>query len=175
MDSNNVRKLVRASLLLAIAIIFQIIGKSNPAISQLLVGSVVNAVLLLAVFLCDTWWATAIGLLTPILAWVFGQLPGPMGPFVPFIAIGNAIYIITFGLLLNFKNGGKYIGYVVGSLLKYGFLSISVLKLIQLLGIKLPPVASKMMTTPQLITALIGGAISLVLVELLSRRKVMAR
>lgn len=173
--NNDVRKLVRASFLLAIAIIFQIIGKSNPAVSQILVGSVVNAVLLLAAFSCGIAWGTAVGVLTPVLAWTFGQLAAPMGPFVPFIAIGNAIYVISFGLLANYNSFGKYIGYALGSLLKFAFLSLSVLKLVHLFGIKLPALAVKMMTTPQLITALIGGAIALVLIEILSRRKIFVK
>lgn len=172
---NNVKKLVRASFLLAVAIVFQIIGKSNPAISQLLVGSVVNAVLMLAAFSCGTWWGAAVGILTPVLAWTFGQLPTPFGPFIPFIAIGNAIYVVCFGLLVEHKSWGKYAGYLLGSFLKFLFLSLSVLKLVDLFGIKLPPLAVKMMTTPQLITALIGGALALVLVEILSRRKVFVR
>jgi riboflavin transporter len=172
---NNIKKLVRSSFLLAVAIVFQIIGKSNPAISQLLVGSVVNAVLLIAAFSCGTFWGASVGILTPVLAWSFGQLPGPFGPFIPFIALGNAIYVICLSLLIDYKAWGKYAGYVLGSLLKYLFLSISVLKLVHVFGIKLPPLAVKMMTTPQLITALIGGAIALVLVEVLSRRKVFVR
>lgn len=170
--NSNVKKLVRASLLLAVAIVFQMIGKANPAISQLLVGSIVNAVLLIAVFMCDTWWATAVGVLTPILAFLTGQLPTPMGPFVPFIAVGNAIYIIIFGLLIHRGKWGKYTGYVIGAILKFLFLSLSVQNLVQLFGIKLPQAASKMMTTPQLITALIGGAAALIIIEIMKSRKV---
>lgn len=173
--NDKVKNLVRASLLLAIAIIIQFLGKNIPQINQFLVGPVVNAILIITAFVCGTWWGVGVGVLTPIMAWLVGQLPGPMAPFIPFIMIGNALFVIFFGILKNYQKWGKYIGLLLGSFIKFLFLSLSAAKLITVFNIGLPPkVASKlviMMGTPQLITALIGGAIALVLIKLLTKRK----
>jgi riboflavin transporter len=175
MGDKRLQNLVRSSLLLAIVIVIQVIGKNIPAISQSFVGPGVNAVLIIAAALCGNWWGAAVGSLTPVLAWVIGQLAAPMGPFVPFIIIGNIIYVLSFGLLKKYSKG-KYIGVVVGSILKYGFLSLSASKLVALFKLGMPEkVVSKLivaMGIPQLITALIGGFVALVLIEILRRRKI---
>lgn len=172
----NVKKLIRASLLLALAIVAQAIGRGFPQISQLFVGSIVNCILIIAALTCSTYLGTLVGVLTPILAWVIGQLPPPMGPFVPFIVIGNAIYIILFSLIYKKKNNlRKYLSIIIAAIFKYFFLFISSSKLIYLFNLNIPKkVANKlviMMGFPQLITALIGGALALLLHEMLIKRK----
>lgn len=173
--NDKVKKLVRASLLLAIAIIIQILGKNIPEINQFLVGPIVNAILIITAFVCGTWWGIGVGVLTPVIAWLVGQLPGPMAPFIPFIMIGNALFVIFFGILKNQQKWGKYIGLILGSFVKFLFLSFSAAKLITVFDIGLPQkIASKlviMMGIPQLITALIGSIIALVLIKTLTKRK----
>lgn len=173
--NDKVKKLVRASLLLAIAIIIQILGKNIPEINQFLVGPIVNAILIITAFVCGTWWGVGVGVLTPVIAWLVGQLPGPMAPFIPFIMIGNALFVIFFGILKNQQKWGKYIGLILGSFVKFLFLSFSAAKLITVFNIGLPQkIASKlviMMGIPQLITALIGSIIALVLIKTLTKRK----
>lgn len=175
MKNKNVSNLTRSALLLAIVIVFQIVGRNVPAISQSLVGPAVNAILLISTYICGTVWGVMVGALTPILALFVGQLPTPMGPFVPFIMVGNILFVLIFGLLRKNKLR-RYSGIVAGSALKYLFLSISASRLIGLFNIGLPQkVMDKlavMMGTPQLITALIGGAIAAVIIELLMRSKV---
>ncbi|MBU5268822.1 ECF transporter S component [Clostridium cochlearium] len=174
----DVKKLIRASLLLALAIIAQALGRSFPQISQLFVGSIVNCILLISSLTCSTYLGVLVGALTPVLAWVIGQLPAPMGPFVPFIAIGNGIYIIFFALIYKREESfRKYLSFIVSSIFKYFFLFLSSTKLIYVLNISIPQkVANKlaiMMGFPQLITALIGGALALFLYEILIKRKAM--
>lgn len=173
--NDRVKKLVRASLLLAIAIIVQILGRNIPQINQFLVGPIVNSILILTAFVCGTWWGIGVGVLTPVIAWLVGQLPGPMAPFIPFIMIGNALFVIFFGILKDQQKWGKYIGLILGSFVKFLFLSFSAAKLITVFNIGLPAkVANKLviiMGIPQLITALIGGVIALVLIEILTKRK----
>jgi TRAP-type C4-dicarboxylate transport system permease small subunit len=99
-----------------------------------------------------------------------------MGPFVPFIAIGNGIYIIFFALIYKREESfRKYLSFIVSSIFKYFFLFLSSTKLIYVLNISIPQkVANKlaiMMGFPQLITALIGGALALFLYEILIKRK----
>jgi hypothetical protein len=178
MGDNNkgVQNLIRSGLFLSIAIVFQLIGKNFPQVSQLLVGPAVNSVLLLTAYVCGTNYGIATAALTPILALLLGQFPALLASFIPFIMIGNAVYVLAFGVLKNKTRIGEYIGVVVGSLLKFLFLYFSASKLVLLLGLGIPkkalPKLAIMMGVPQLITALFGGVITIIIIEILKRRKV---
>lgn len=139
----DVKCIVRSGLLLAIAVVFQTIGKNIPQINQFIVGPIINAILILGTFTCGIWWGVAIGVLTPITALISGQLPQPMAPFIPFIAVGNAIYVVAFGVLSYYKKWGQIVGYLTGSFLKYLFLYFSALKLIYLFKISIPEKVAK--------------------------------
>ena len=52
MKNRNVNDLVKASLFLALAIVFQVVGKTLPGISQFFVGPAVNAILILTAVIC---------------------------------------------------------------------------------------------------------------------------
>lgn len=165
---------MRSALLLAIAIVFQILGRTFPQISQFLVGPVVNALLILACCICGLWYGVLVGALTPLLAWLVGQLAAPFGPFIPFIMIGNALFIIVFNIF-NSKQGLRtYIGVILGAIIKFGFLFFSASKLVKLFALNLPEkVANKLiiaMGIPQLITALIGGILAIFIYKLLVKR-----
>lgn len=176
---NSSKKLVKTALFLAIAVVVQILGRGIPHINQLFVGSVVNAVLLMDTIICGTFWSVLLGILTPVVAFLIGQLPTPMGPFIPFIAVGNIIFVVVFGGLyrnqLIFKYS-KYLSIIVSAILKSSFLSFAATKLIVVFKLNIPKkVAMKLamvMGIPQLFTALIGGCITLILSKTLSDRKV---
>ena len=176
MKNVNINKLIKASLFLALAIVFQVIGKTAPQISQFFVGPAVNAILILTAVICGGAYAMLVGSLTPMLAWFTGQLPSALGPFIPFIIIGNMLFVLSFVIVSNRGKYGKYLGIIIGAFIKYIFLWISASQLTQLLSLNMPPkVVDKLviaMGIPQLITALIGGAFALILIEILRKRKV---
>lgn len=172
---NNVEKLVRTSFLLAIAIVFQFLGRNIPQINQLFVGPIVNAILILTVYLCGIKWGVLTGILTPVLAWIIGQLAAPLAPFIPFIAVGNALYVVVFGILKEYKFG-IYLGIIIGALVKFIFLFLSASKLVHVLELNIPTkITSKLVVSmgiPQFITAIIGGIIAVVLIRILLERKI---
>lgn len=174
--NTNTKKLVQASLLLAMSIIFQIIGRNIPQINQFLVGPIINCILVLTAFICGKWWGIGVGILTPILAWLVGQLATPLAPFIPFIIIGNILFIFLFSLFMKGQLLKKGIGIIIGAIGKYAFLTFASTKLINILGLNFPPNVVKAlsisMSTPQLITALLGGAFALIISEALMKRKV---
>lgn len=174
MKNKNVTYLVQSSVLLATAIVFQVVGSRIPGINQLLVGSVINAVLLITAYLCGTFYGAAVGVLTPWTALLVGQLKPAMAPFIPFIMIGNAVFVIAFGLLASKKPYGKFFGIAFGAVLKFGFLYLAANQLIYMLNMNFPKNIAKALSTAmgttQLITALIGGALALVLIEILFKR-----
>ena len=109
MKNSNINKLIKASLFLALAIVFQVIGKTVPQISQFFVGPAVNAILILTVAICGGIYGVLVGSLTPILAWLTGQLPSALGPFIPFIIIGNMLFVLSFAFISKRGKYGKYI------------------------------------------------------------------
>jgi len=176
MKHGNVNDLIKAGLFLALAIVFQVVGKNLPSISQFFVGPAVNAVLILTAVICGGFYGVLIGCLTPLLAYLTGQLSSALGPFIPFIIIGNILFVLIFIILNNRSKYGKYLGIIIGALVKYVFLSISASKLIPLFNLNIPSkIATKLVITmgiPQLITALIGGAFALILIKILRKRKI---
>jgi hypothetical protein len=166
---SETKYLVRRGLFLAIVISLQFIGKAIPQISQYFVGSAVNAVLIMAAFTCGTWWGVAIGVMTPVTAWLTGQLAQPLAPFIPFIMVGNAIIVIFFGMLKSHGKWGMYSGWIAGAFFKYLFLYFSATKLIHVFSVNLPEKVVKVLAVAmgftQFVTAIIGGIIALIIIN----------
>jgi hypothetical protein len=169
-------KIAYSSLFLAIGIVFQVIGRNIPQINQFLVGPIINSILILTAFVCGRWWGVGVGILTPLLAWFVGQLAAPLAPFIPFIMVGNLLFVLVFSLFVEGDIFRRAIGITLGALVKFAFLSFASTKLIKLIGLNFPPKIAKALATsmsfPQLITAFIGGALALLIIELLKRRRV---
>lgn len=154
----GIRFVTYTAVLFALTLVVQMLG-----FPQMITGPLVNAHLFLATIFVGIASGILIGLFTPWIALLRGILPAPLGPVVPFIMLGNAALVIVFGLFR--RKGGFFlevIGIVLGASVKYLILSRG----IQFLG-GLPPRIAQMMQTPQLITALLGGAIALTLAQAL--------
>jgi len=132
--------------------------------SQWVTGPIVNAVLIMALFLVGVRGAMVLALVPSMIALSSGLLPAVLAPIVPFIMIGNVILILTIDLICRrFKNKTKgfWLGVITGALLKFLFLFASVNIISQLL-IKQELVIKvvQMMSWPQFYTAMIGGVIA---------------
>jgi uncharacterized membrane protein YeaQ/YmgE (transglycosylase-associated protein family) len=148
------RWLTRTAILLALTVVVQMFGWP-----QLVTGPLVNAMLLLACIFVGPSSSVVIGLATPLVAFSRGILKAPLAPMIPFIMVGNAIYVVLFSLLRR-KSKGEIVGVVAGSLAKFLVLALAVQLFTQL-----PPPVAKAMQWPQLLTALIGGAVALVVAK----------
>jgi hypothetical protein len=175
--SKETNKLVLTAMMLSIAIIVQFLGKNIPQINQVFVGPLINAIILLTVYYAGLKYGILIGALTPVMAFLVGQLAAPLAPFIPFISAGNIIYALVFGFLLQSLRG-QVAGIIAGSFLKYIFLYFSATRLITLFAVDIPPaVVSRLavaMGSIQFITALVGGATALAAIRILRRRNVRA-
>lgn len=132
--------------------------------SQWVTGSVVNAVLIITLFLVGIRGAMVLALVPSMIALAGGLLPTVLAPIVPFIMIGNVILILTIDFIYKqFKNKDKgfWLGVTVGALFKFLFLFASINIISQLL-IKQELIVkiAQMMSWPQFYTAMIGGAIA---------------
>ena len=163
MSSVDIRRVTRTAILIALTVAFQSLG-----LQQMITGPVVNMFLYLAVMTVGIWGGAVTGLVTPVAALWVGILKPAMAPMVPAIALGNAALAVLFGLISGI--GGRtsatfrVTGVLIASLVKFLILSTTVKYLVQV-----PALLAKMMQGTQLATALIGGALALVLAEILSR------
>lgn len=163
MSSVDIRRVTRTAILIALTVAFQSMG-----LQQMVTGPVVNMFLYLAVMTVGIWGGVATGLVTPVVALWVGILKPAMAPMVPAIALANAALAVAFALVSGI--GGRksaafrIIGVLIASFVKFLILSTTVKYLVQV-----PAPLAKMMQGAQLVTALIGGALALVLVEILSR------
>lgn len=156
MKDKSTKTLTRAAILLALALVFQFVK-----MGQLVTGSGINAVLIIAAQICGLPWAAAIGAITPFMSVVLGVNPPALIPVIPFIMAGNILYVAAYSIL---RTKGKIIGIGFAALLKFGLLYSAVNYFV---AVK-PPIKAAL-SFPQLLTALIGGAIALIIIRVLER------
>jgi len=160
MSSVDIRRVTRTAILIALTVAFQSLG-----LQQMITGPVVNMFLYLAVMTVGIWGGAVTGLVTPVAElWV----KPAMAPMVLPIMISNAALAVLFGLVSGIRGHRsttfRMTGVLIASLVKFLILSTTVKYLVQV-----PALLAKMMQGTQLATALIGGALALVLAEILSR------
>ena len=162
MSGKPVNWITRTAILLAMTLAFQVVFK----LPQAFTGPVVNMFLFLSVILVGMWSGAVIGLATPVIAWMAGIMA--VGPPVPVIQLGNASLSIVFGPIDKIGKGKnkwiRILGITAASVTKFLFISTSARYLLTL-----PPPAAKAMGSPQLFTALAGGALALLVSEALLR------
>ncbi|MDI9597372.1 MAG: ECF transporter S component [Atribacterota bacterium] len=159
MQQTRIRWISRTAILLAIALVFQMGG-----FPQFITGPLVNTVLYLATMIVGWQGGILIGIFTPVIAAMRGILPPPLAPLIPFIALGNAILVILFFWL---KSKNKIFGIIIASLVKFLVLVSAVRLLVQV-----PPAIAQMMSFPQLVTALAGGFIALIIINIFKRANI---
>ena len=126
--------------------------------NQFITGPIVNASLLIAVVLLGMRDALLIGLISSTVALATGLLPAMLAPMVPFIILGNAILVITFGYLRHLN---YWLGIVSGSVLKFVFLfGTSSIVANFLINEQLARKEAAMLSWSQLVTALAGGLLA---------------
>lgn len=143
---------------------------------QYITGSCVNGVLAVAALASGLYSGVVVAILSPICAFLFGIGP-KLIQIVPAIALGNLIYV----LLLYFTLGRnvqpvwrQVLGIVLGAGAKFLALYLTVVRiLIPVMG---PSLAEKQVQTftvmfswPQLVTALLGGGVALLIVPVLRK------
>lgn len=136
---------------------------------QLITGTIVNATLFIGVSLLGSRDGLLIGLVPSSVALAAGLLSPFLAPMIPFIIAGNAILVLAFSGL---KNINYWVGVIAGSLLKFGFLygmSTIIIKL--LVNEHFASAAAKMLSWPQLITALCGGVVAFVILKLIKKER----
>ena len=161
--------ITRTGVILALLIILQLVTKP---FGQFITGSCVNFVLVISVIFLGMGSAAFVAILSPFLAFFLGIGPAFL-PIVPGIAMGNLVLVIIVHFVSS-KGRQKNdivkneIGVIIGAFDKFLILYILVVKLlIPFIGLpdEKASVISAMFTWPQLITALIGGTIAVLVAK----------
>ena len=140
-------------------IIFVLIATYAPLLKQqMITGPIVNATLFLSTIYLGSQAGIMVGLIPSIISLSIGLLPLALTPMVPFIMVSNAILILTFAYL---KNKNFWLAMITASIFKFAFLYT--------ISFHLAPKLAFMMGLPQLITALIGGAIAFAIIKTYDR------
>lgn len=181
--NQKIRTITETAVMLALLVALQAVTKP---LGQLVTGSCVNAVLAITALLVGMGGGIAVALISPIFAFLFGIAPNFI-TVVP-IMIGNTCFVV----LLRLIAGRHYkplwrqpVALAVAAGVKFAVLYLLVVKLIcgpaadLLLGKKLgsvvvlaPPMLQLLPTMfawPQLFTALIGGAVALLITPVLRK------
>ena len=156
------KNLTRTGLLLALTLVFQSLRfliPLPPWMSTFLIGSLVNAALLVALQALGLRSALLIACVTPVVAWLQQLLPLPV--FILPVALGNSLYIWLFSRLR--RAGPEWLAVGSAALGKAAFFFLAFRGLLSML--ELPPALSAailfVMCWPQLVTGLIGGFIAI--------------
>lgn len=188
MRNGKIKWMVRTAFFIALVILVQLLSNMLPIaqlmlgpvkLSQLVTGSLVNLVLIVAAALLGIGSGVTVGILSALLASLFGiQLPLPQ--MLPLVAIGNATIVAVAWAFFHMgkKIGGKTRLFVEsGGILLAAAAKCAVLwagvhfiivPLVQPAG-KLAAVLTLNFSWPQLITGIIGGAVALALLPVLRK------
>ena len=176
--NKKIRWITETAVMLALLISLQAITKP---MGQLVTGSCVNAILAVAALVAGLSSGLTITLISPVLAFLLGIAPQILT--VPAIMIGNSVYVVLLSALAD-KSGKnllkQVIAWLVAAAAKFAALYAVVVWLIcgvlseNLLasGMLKAPMLKALPATfswPQLVTALIGGAVALLIVPVLRK------
>ena len=160
--------ITQTAVLTAMLVLLQSVTKAG---GQLLTGSCVNAVLAIAVLFSGLWSGVTVALVSPFLAFLLGIGPQLIA-IVPAIAVGNTVYVLLLHILSGkqiWRRGASWLCAAICKFLALHLLVVQFLCRVLPLAEKQVATFTAMFSWPQLITALIGGGIALLIVPILRK------
>ena len=165
--------ITETAVMLAALVALQYITKP---LGQLVTGSCVNLVLAVTVLLVGAAGGVTVALISPVMAYLLGIAPQILT--VPAIMVGNTVFVLMLHALVSRSEGKisvQVTGWIMAAVAKFAALYLIVAKLIcgvlaeDLLasGALKEPMLKALPATfswPQLLTALIGGGLALLIV-----------
>lgn len=176
--NQKVRWITETAIMLALLVVLQAVTKG---FGQLVTGSFVNAVLAVTVLVAGLGSGITVALISPVLAYLLGIAPQILT--VPAIMVGNTLYVVVLQLICG-RDGKsvirRIVAWLTAAVLKFAALYGMVAGLIcgvfadSLLaaGTLKPPMLTALPATfswPQLVTALIGGGVAMLIVPVLRK------
>lgn len=175
MRNKKVKFITQTAIFLALLIALQFFSKP---LGQLVTGSLVNFVMIAAVLLSGLASGILVALLSPFFAFLLGIGPNFI-QVVPIVAVGNLVLVLVYGLTFQYWKPKKAVSWcfsiLVGSGLKFLTLFYGVVKLalpfIPGINEKQSAVLFSMFSWPQLLTAILGGILALIVVPLIQKAR----
>lgn len=169
--------ITQTAMMLALLICLQWVGSQIPELmtKQLVTGSLVNCVLAVTVLYAGLSSGITLAVCSPVLAYLLTIAPQALT--VPAIMVGNTVFVVVLYLLAGRNKWVlSLVGWLGAAAAKFVTLYSIVAWIIcgllaQALSIK-PPMAEKLIATfswPQLVTALVGGGVALLIVPVLKK------
>ena len=176
--NKKLRWIAETAIMLALLVTLQAL---TMPMGKLVTGSCVNAVLAVSVLVGGLASGLTIAIISPVLAFALGIAPQVLA--VPAIMVGNSVYVLLISLLAD-KSGKNLlrqgVAWIAAAASKFVVLYVIVSKIIcgvmaetLLASGTLKPNMLKVLPAtfswPQLFTALIGGAVALIIVPLIRK------
>lgn len=160
--------ITRTAAMLALLIVLQAATKN---LGQFVTGSCVNAVLAAATLLGGFASGLIVAVVSPFLAFLLGIGP-KLIEVVPAIAIGNLALVLILWAIKGDDALNRVIKWIAASVGKFLVLYLLVIQLlcrVMTLPEKMTATFSTMFSWPQLVTALIGSGIMLLILPILQK------
>lgn len=156
--------LCRTAVMIAVLVALQFVTKP---LGQFVTGSCVNMVLVVATLCGGLWCGFTVALISPFAAFLVGVGPALI-QIVPAISVGNIVLVLVYAFVYKKLDRAwvrECAAVIAAAVLKFAALYLVVVKLLlPVLGLaeKQVAVMSTMFSWPQLVTALIGGVLGVV-------------
>ena len=160
--------ITETAVMLALLIVLQ---WATKPLGQIVTGSCVNAVLAVASLLGGLWCGVTVALVSPFCAFLLGIGPQLIA-IIPAIALGNAVLVLALHCVYGKNIWRRVWAWLSAALGKFGVLYLVVVQLLcRVLPLKQPQIDTftAMFSAPQLITALIGGGVALLILPALKK------
>lgn len=163
--------ITETAVLTALLVLLQTVTKAG---GQFITGSCVNAVLAVAVLFSGLWSGMTVAALSPFLAFVLGIGP-QLIQIIPAIALGNLVYVFLLWLITKgcpsciWRRGAAWLAASCAKALTLYLIVVQLLCRILPLAEKQIATFTAMFSWPQLVTALIGGAVAMLIVPVLRK------
>ena len=172
MRNKSVLWITTTAVFIALLIGMQV---ATAPLGQLVTGSLVNLILIVAVMTGGFTSGLTVAFVSPVFAKLLGV--GPLWAIIPFIIAGNVVLILAWHFMGKIKLSNRHIvrfvSLIVAALCKYIVLFVGIVQVAVPLFLNLPEaqraVVSKMFSFPQLLTALIGGALATAILPVLEK------
>ena len=169
----STRHISRFIFLIALTLIIEMIGLPQP-----FTGPLINMMLILTSLVVSPLAGVILGALTPLVAAIRGQLPGFLVPIIPFIFIGNAVFVLLFSFLRArsrekniFISVAAWCGVLLGAFVKFVVLYYAARFVLPLyFGTAVPDKIVALMSFPQFFTAVAGGVFAFLIYNMLQIR-----
>ena len=173
--NQKIRWITQTAVMLALLLALQVLSKG---FGQLVTGSFVNAVLAVAVLVGGLGCGITVAAVSPVLAYLLGIAPQILT--VPAIMVGNSVFVIVLHLLAKGGAVRNAIAWLAAAIAKFlalygmvaGLLCGVLAQPLLDSGALKPPMLQALPVTfgiPQLITALLGGGVALLIAPVLRK------